>query len=221
MGPEPDLTSDVPGMGIWGWMSPAELRWLGEQAARMDSVVEIGCLHGRSAFALLTACPGPVYCIDPWNDEADASYPSFMGNCGHFPNLRAVRARSLGAIGDILVKRGAEAGVTGAPPVDMVFIDGAHAYESVLADICAWLPHTTALICGHDYSKDDQPGYPGVAQAVDEVFGDQVRVADGTAIWSVNLDGDWHIAEALPSGPRTWTDEYGHETTYDFDWGEL
>ena len=30
----------TPGMAIWGWMTPVELRWLGEQAARMRSVVE-------------------------------------------------------------------------------------------------------------------------------------------------------------------------------------
>ena len=43
MDPEPDPNDPTPGMAIWGWMTPVELRWLGEQAARMRSVVEVYC----------------------------------------------------------------------------------------------------------------------------------------------------------------------------------
>jgi hypothetical protein len=92
--PDPVLDHPVAGMSIWGWMSPAELTWLGEQAVKMDSVAEIGCLHGRSAYMLLKSCPGPVYCIDPWDDEQDLCYDSFMSNCGEFDNLVAVRGYS-------------------------------------------------------------------------------------------------------------------------------
>lgn len=174
MGPEGIEGHPTPGMHIWGWMSPAELEWLAARAGEMDSVVEIGCLHGRSAFALLTACPGPVWCIDPWDDVADHCCRSFLGYCGHFSNLHAVRGFSPAAAADV-------------PDVDMVFIDGDHEYESVIADIEAWLPKTRRLICGHDYSNADG-GYPGVKQAVDEVFGDRVVVPGAeSAIWSVRL----------------------------------
>lgn len=174
MEPEPRYDDPTPGMHIWGWMSPAELRWLGETAATMGSVAEIGCLHGRSAFALLTACPGPVYCVDPWNDAADHSYASFLSYCGHFPNLVAVRAFSPAAAELV-------------PDVDMVFIDGDHDYDAVIADIDAWLPKTRRLICGHDYQNTDG-GFPGVAQAVHERFIDAyVEVGRDTAIWAVWL----------------------------------
>lgn len=163
-------------MGIWGWMSPAELTWLGLQASRMRSVAEIGCLHGRSAFALLTACPGPVYCIDPWNDVHDASYPSFMSNCGHFENLVAVRGYSPAAIY-----------TDNLPAVDMVFIDGSHDYDSVIADISHWTPKARRLVCGHDYINQPDAAFPGVAQAVNDYFADGVRVAPDTAIWYVRL----------------------------------
>lgn len=171
MGPEAVPGHPVAGMQIWGWMSPEELLWLGEQAASMESVVEVGCLHGRSAFMLLSSCPGPVYCIDPWNDAADHSYPSFLGSCGHFPNLRAIRGYSPAAAAEVPGK------------VDMVFIDGDHEYEAVRADILAWLPKTRRLLCGHDY-QEDGGGFPGVAQAVHEVFG-RPGVARDTAIWTV------------------------------------
>lgn len=159
-------------MHVWGWMRPAELEWLGEQAATMGSVAEIGVLHGRSAFALLTACPGPVYCIDPWDDDADKCLPSFMRSCGHFPNLHVVRGLSPAAAEQV-------------PDVDMCFIDGAHDLASVRADLDAWIPKTGKLICGHDYDHDD--GYPDVRAAVDERFGDLVTQAEGTSIWAVRL----------------------------------
>lgn len=178
IGPEPVLGHPAPGMHIWGWMSPRELTWLHATAGAMANIAEIGSLHGRSAYALLSGCPGPVYCIDPWDDVADESYASFLGACGRFPNLRAVRGLSPAAAALV-------------PDVDMVFIDGAHDYDSVVADIAAWLPKARRLICGHDYNH---PGYPGVKAAVDEVFGERVHPAigdgwgDGTrSIWAVDI----------------------------------
>ncbi len=204
-GPEPDPTSTVPGMAIWGWMLPPELEWLGARAAEMESVVEVGCLRGRSAFALLTACPGPVYCIDPWNDDAGNAYPAFMHACGHFPNLVAIPAASPGA-------------AAGVPDVDMTFIDGAHAYGSVLADIAAWLPKTRKLICGHDYQQT-HGGFPGVAEAVHAVFGEErVVVPDDTAIWTVDLSADQSVRSDAPRGPIDCTDEYGRTEAFLIEW---
>lgn len=175
-GPEGVIGHPTPGTHIWGWMRVPELEWLGKQAARMDSVVEIGSLHGRSAFALLTACKGTVYCIDPWDDEHDQCEASFMSYCGHFPNLRAIRGFSPAAGRDV-------------PDVDMVFIDGAHDRASLTEDIDFWLPKTRKLICGHDYTqaRTDDEGYPDVKAVVDERFGDRATVADDTAIWAVTL----------------------------------
>lgn len=203
--PEPDPTSTIPGMGIWGWTHPVELEALIELAATMNSAVEIGCLHGRSAFALLTACKGPVYCVDPWNDEHDKSFPSFMGNVGHFENLRAVREYNSVELANQIGN------------VDMVFIDGAHTFEAVLADIAAWVPHTRKLMCGHDYQNADG-GYPDVQKAVDLVFGDQVFVPAGTSIWAVDLSEGWQLGEGLPTGDVTYTDEYQRTTTARLEW---
>lgn len=191
-------------MHIWGWMSPAELSWLGARAAEMESVVEIGSLHGRSAFALLTACRGTVYCVDTWSDEYDKSFPSFMSSCGHFTNLVPVRAFSPKPAVDL---------VPGM--VDMVFIDGSHAYESVLADIAGWLPKTRKLICGHDFQNADA-GFPGVAQAVNEVFGGRAVCAPETSIWVIDLEED----RSTSSVDRVfdYIDEYGREMHVEVNW---
>lgn len=173
MGPEPDPNCPAPGAHIWGWMSPAELTWLYETAQTMDSICEIGVLRGRSCFALLKGCPGPVYAIDPWDDPTERCFPDFLADCGHFPTLRAIRGWSPGATEQV-------------PAVDMTFIDGDHAYSSIMADIAAMLPKTRKLICGHDYQNADG-GFPDVAVAVHELFDGRFFVAPDTAIWGVWL----------------------------------
>lgn len=167
MQPEPVPGHAVPGMHLWGWMSPEELTWLHETAAGMDGIVEIGCLHGRSSFALVTGTASTVWCIDPWNDDG---YNSWMGSLGHLPNAKPMRMTSVEAAPLI-------------PDVDMVFIDGDHHYESVVADLDAWLPKTRRLICGHDYTTQGWGG--GVGRAVNERF-ENVKVAAGD-IWMVEV----------------------------------
>lgn len=176
--PNPEPGHPEPGMHLWGWTSPEELKWLRETASTMDSVVEVGSLHGRSAFALLTGCPGPVYCIDPWNDEYDKSLPSFKAACGHFPNVHMVQGYSPAVAAEV-------------PDVDMVWIDGCHDYECVVADIVAWTPKTRKLICGHDWNHG---GYPGVREGVTALFGARAVgielppwTAEDSSIWAVWL----------------------------------
>ncbi len=159
------------GTHIWGWMLVPELAWLQKQAAKMDSIVEIGSLHGRSAFALLTACKGTVWCVDPWDDEYDRCYGSFMSFCGHFDNLRTIRGFS-------------PQDCAGVPDVDMVFIDGDHTRAGIEADIDFWLPKTKKLLCGHDYYDGPEASYPDIAAVVNERFPDATTVPD-TSIWAV------------------------------------
>ena len=64
--------------------------------------------------------------------------------------------------------------------IDLVYIDADHGYDSVLADIKAWLPKVKKgkIICGHDYSKTI---HPGVVKAVDESFdADEINLIPDT-----------------------------------------
>lgn len=171
---------------IDGWMFPEELAWLYETAHRMRSIVEIGCWKGRSTHALLSGCPGLVYAVDhfkgtegePAHAEALTGHvrQDFMVNVGGFANLRMIERDSIAAAGSF-----------DHDELDMVFIDGAHDYESVMGDLKAWENKARVMIAGHDYSEC----WPDVVQAVNDFFAQLIphfpvkRAAE--SIWYVEL----------------------------------
>ena len=63
-------------------------------------------------------------------------------------------------------------------PVDMVFIDANHSYDSCLADIHGWRPHVKpgGILCGHDFGP-----FPGVERAVSHLLSDKFNVKE--TIW--------------------------------------
>jgi hypothetical protein len=168
-------------LNIEGWMFPEELAWLSEQAAKCRSVAEVGCWKGRSTFALLSSCPGLVYAVDHFEGTADEPAHAealdgsvrrqFLENVGHFQNLRMIERDSVAA-----------ASMFADGELDMVFIDASHRYEDVLRDIRAWRPKAARLLAGHDWAPVE---WPGVVQAVTEVFGREVKRA--VTIWYVEV----------------------------------
>jgi predicted O-methyltransferase YrrM len=64
---------------------------------------------------------------------------------------------------------------------DVVYIDASHEYEYVKEDILHWYPKVKkgGIISGDDYIL----GWPGVMQAVDEIFKDKVNVVGGQQWW--------------------------------------
>lgn len=165
---------------IQGWMAVGELEWLYQQAEKMVNIAEIGCWKGRSTHALLSGCKGTVYAVDTWKGSSNEIgsahreaterdiYVDFMNNLKDFPNLRPMRMPSVEAAKHFPAKS-----------IDMVFIDGCHLYDEVLADLHAWLPKTRRLICGHDASQD------GVPAATQKVFG---TILLAGSIWYIWLD---------------------------------
>lgn len=72
--------------------------------------------------------------------------------------------------------------------LDFVFIDAAHDYESVKADILAWLPKVknNGILAGHDYYPE-HPEYCGVYQAVHEIF-DKKLIKQSGNCFIIELD---------------------------------
>lgn len=165
---------------IGGWMSEGELLWLATQAQSRKLIVEFGCLHGRSTRAMADNNKGVIWAVDPWAGDyyqEDGSQinistyvmPYFIYNLNdHIKTQHVIPVRKFSYQFSL------------DWPVDMVFIDGDHRYETVVKDIkkAYELLRPGGLICGHDYGH---PMWPGVKQAVDELVG-TVQI-EGT-IWS-------------------------------------
>jgi cephalosporin hydroxylase len=62
----------------------------------------------------------------------------------------------------------------------MIFLDAAHDYDNVVADIAAWRPLLApgGLMCGHDFAGP----FAGVTRAVVEAFPKAHKVGAGS-IW--------------------------------------
>lgn len=172
-------------LAIDGWMTEEELQWLAGKAKQSASVVEVGCYLGRTTRVLAENCPGHVYACDDWKGLREKWWEDQTP-----PEVRSTLFERFSANLDYLVKSGkvvvyrVDHGLIGNGwditfRPDMVFIDGAHNYESVKRDIQAWLPRLNkgGIICGHD--SHQQP----VWQAVYELLPNAIRPVGN--IWAV------------------------------------
>jgi predicted O-methyltransferase YrrM len=168
-----------------GWMEPGELEWLAEHASRAQAIVEVGSWCGRSTMALACHTQGTIFAVDTWlgseehqgvfqNNPPDHVFKKFQENFwDHICVGRVIPVRLPSiAAASLFAGLGAR--------FDMVFIDAAHDYDNIHADISAWLPlvRPNGLICGHDM------GYPPIVRAVGELVG---IVSTHHSIWSKRL----------------------------------
>src|SRR5690606_13349822 len=104
-------------------------------------VVEVGSYRGRSTVILALGAKGrkgKVYAIDP-----------FEGTKGVIPvNLhdRDILGHALEHYGvtdtvEVITATSLAAVKKWSRPIDLLFLDGSHEYEDVLADLNAWSPH--------------------------------------------------------------------------------
>lgn len=149
-------------------MSKAEIKWLQERAAGRNTIAEIGSWMGVTTAALADATQGKVFAVDTWEGSeehkafladkpADYLYSRFLETVGE-RRIVPLRMTSLEAA-EQLNRDGVQ--------LDMIFIDAAHDYENVKADILAWRPLLRAggLFSGHDFDS----GRVGVVRAVREL----------------------------------------------------
>jgi hypothetical protein len=133
---------------------------------------ELGLGHGHLFRQLLSSVPG-LFMVGVDHFRKPAWKASVMGVVSDFPERCQVHGMTTAAA---------------APRVpdgslDFVFVDAGHRYESVRKDVALWRSKVRAggWFGGHDY----QPNFPGVIQAVNEAFRDQVQFLAGTTIWWV------------------------------------
>jgi hypothetical protein len=170
---------------IPGWMYPAELQWLYEQAQSRRYIVEIGVYQGRSTLALAAGTPGHVIGIDTWEGgpaEREVWHPEFATAEGRDAVYLAAWQNLRDRPVTLLRVDAARAWTVLKAGIEMLFHDGAHDEDSLRRDILNYSPLMArgGLWCGHDYNHS----WPGVMRAADDIFGGRVQRGPGS-IWFV------------------------------------
>lgn len=147
-----------------------------------DMIVEVGTYKGKSILYLAEHIKEhklnvKLYGVDNFKGESTVNETSDQIRDDYYRNIRPLKNYintleypSLQAV------KGFPDGI-----LAFVFIDAAHDYDSVKADILAWLPKVKkgGILSGHDYN------YPDVKKAVDELLTD-VRSKPGT-VWEITV----------------------------------
>ena len=131
-------------------------------------VVEVGCWKGKSTAYLAVAAFNTGRSIRVWGVDTWLGSPEHGGQ----PDLYETFCQNMRPIWHLFtaLRRPSVEAAKGFvdASIDFVFIDAAHDYKNVKADIAAWTPKVKkgGVIAGHDYMC----GWPGVDRAVAEAF---------------------------------------------------
>ncbi len=152
--------------------------------------VEVGSWKGRSSVYMAHELRSlgkrvSFFCIDTWEGSPENVDDPWV-RAGSLFDLFLENTREYGDLITPVRKPSVEAARDFADgSIDIVFIDACHEYESVKADIAAWLPKIRpgGVIAGHDYLwRDDNP----VKNAVEESFHpSNILVHRGENVWFV------------------------------------
>lgn len=140
---------------IQGWFHSHDFyRDMVARCPNGGTMVEVGCWKGRSLSCLLVEAKNSgkrlkIIGVDHW--KGSAGEPMLLEGAAAC-DLRAICEENCKRAGYPFRLITAESSSANVGPVDFVFIDAAHDYESVKADILAWLPCVKpgGIIAGHD-----------------------------------------------------------------------
>lgn len=130
----------------WTWTEDHVLAYLMEQAQGADYIVETGCYHGASAYAMLMVSDhNHLWTIDKF----EVAGTEHVTRRNLHPFIAADRCELI--VGDS--ERGASMLQHMTGKVDLIFIDDGHAEEDLLRDIRCMRPllRTGGVMVGHDF----------------------------------------------------------------------
>jgi predicted O-methyltransferase YrrM len=156
-----------------GWLSEKEGRLLSDLARRCKGrgvIVEIGSWKGRSTLYLAQGSKRgntvKIYAVDNHTGSPEL-VPRFGTDIWTFDEFaRNIERFGVGDLVIPIVKTSAEAAAITHEPVELIFVDGAHDYESVKKDFELWSPKVVdgGVIAFHDTDK------PGPKKLVEEAL---------------------------------------------------
>ncbi len=171
--------------------------------ARGKHCVDVGTFHGASAVAMLEAGAESVLCVDTFagtKSDITADWTPAQTLSVLLPRLEPYRYKA-----QVLVAPSHIAAYLFPRQFNFVFLDAAHDYGSVMADIAAWRRKVVpgGILAGHDYDKTPERCDPdrlisrshldfcredschyGVIRAVSEAF---PHVNHEARVWWVEL----------------------------------
>ena len=129
--------------------------------------VEVGVRTGWFSKYILDNTNMHVTAIDPWEDNKELSQAKkVFDECTERLKPYGDRCEMLAAYSPACADQFED------ESLDFVYIDALHDYDSVKADMEAWLPKLKygGVLAGHDYSLQD---WPGIYTAVEEFSEEQ------------------------------------------------
>jgi predicted O-methyltransferase YrrM len=154
---------------IHGWFTPPCVDWYKKCVSTADvnaHFIEVGSFKGKSSAFMAVEIINSgkkikFECIDSWED----AWMGSTGICEEYPGQITFEEfeKNMSAIKNKLNfsyirQRSKEAAKLYADSsLDMVFIDGAHDYDSIKSDILSWLPKikTGGILSGDDWNSPD------------------------------------------------------------------
>ena len=183
---------------IPGWFDDDDISTLESLSNSIENgiLVEVGSMHGRSAYCLGTSSPSStVYCFDycPGSDwilvkSSDGS--SRLNSIEIFQHYTSECKNIIPIKLPYLACPKWDNGL-----VDLVFVDAMHTNPSDWENIEFWLPKikTGGILCGHDYYTKERNGfvhYPDVVANVrrlESMLNIPVTLSDRSSVWSFKI----------------------------------
>lgn len=157
---------------VEGWLVPGQEYWLFATALALRDgarIVEVGSFKGRSTVSLGHACVGTrkhVFAIDRWQGlyEDFASQPEYhdLLRDGFFDIWSENIARNgLRDYVTPLVGNSTDVARSWRAPIDMLFVDGSHQYDDVVADFESFYPYVVpgGILAFHDVTPEWEGSY--------------------------------------------------------------
>lgn len=147
-----------------------------------NAIVELGSYKGKSTAYLARGAKighgAPVFAVDAWSEEVSAwrnrvlsrlpsaTYREFLDQVTH-AGVRD-QVTPLRSMTTLAAEMWAD--MEGGQSVGLLYIDGDHHFDAVLADFRAWHPHLAedALVVFDDYDTETNPGVLAAVKALAE-----------------------------------------------------
>jgi predicted O-methyltransferase YrrM len=169
----------------WFWQGDIDYyKWLASFQKPGCLWVEIGSCFGRSTCVVaptLSKLRGArLVSVDIRQASFGNTLPVFLDNLQHYDVRDFVEYHTMSSLAALKLFEDNS--------IDVLYLDGAHDYETVKAEIIYYWPKVKqgGFIAGHDYYNK---GRKQVKRAVDEMF----MCPDGTCGQSVGTGCSWHV----------------------------